>query len=220
MLIGDHIRLKQVLINLTKNALKFTVNGQIKIVAAYDKVKQMLKVQVIDSGKGITNQEMGQLFSRFGKLQRTESMNIEGLGLGLKICQQIVIKSGGEIEAYSEGENKGTTFMFSMKMLEFNSQSSDKSTEDQSNHEALMNKESRESQLLPLIVQKKQEQTSLQEILENSEIMNDDSKSAVKLGQARNQEISFDFQDNNPFSNRKLITYDDLSVNLGDFQFD
>jgi len=54
----------------------------------------------------------------FGKLERTEAMNSEGIGMGLKICQRIVEKSGGQIRAFSEGENQGATLMFSMKMLE------------------------------------------------------------------------------------------------------
>ena len=54
----------------------------------------------------------------FGKMERTEAMNAEGIGMGLKICQRIVHKSGGQIKAFSEGENRGATLMFSMKMLE------------------------------------------------------------------------------------------------------
>ena len=63
------------LINLTKNALKFTVKGTIKIIAAYDYASEKLNVHVVDSGKGITNEEMVILFQKFGKIERTEEMN-------------------------------------------------------------------------------------------------------------------------------------------------
>ena len=52
-LYGDKLRLKQILINLVKNALKFTKKGHIKLIAAYDELTQMLKVHIIDNGKGI-----------------------------------------------------------------------------------------------------------------------------------------------------------------------
>ena len=50
---GDQIRLKQVLVNLTKNALKFSYSRPIKIRVAYDKIAQLLRVQVVDKGRGI-----------------------------------------------------------------------------------------------------------------------------------------------------------------------
>ena len=71
VLYGDAIRLKQVLINLVKNALKFTRNGTVKIFTAYDKAKQEIAVHVVDTGRGITEAEMSKLFSLFGKLKRT-----------------------------------------------------------------------------------------------------------------------------------------------------
>ena len=72
-LVGDQIRLKQVLINFTKNALKFTVGGSIKIVAAYDYASEQLKVHIVDSGKGISPDEMAKVFEKFGKVSRTAS---------------------------------------------------------------------------------------------------------------------------------------------------
>ena len=89
------MRLKQVMINLIKNAFKFTQRGHIKIVAAYDEVEQMLHCHVIDSGKGIKEDEMGQLFQKFGKLLRTADMNSEGIGMGLMICQNLVQMNKG-----------------------------------------------------------------------------------------------------------------------------
>ena len=55
----------------------------------------------------------------FGKLERTAKMNSDGLGLGLRICKQIVEQNGGTIQADSEGINKGSSFTFSMRMEEF-----------------------------------------------------------------------------------------------------
>ena len=72
---------------MIKNALKFTKNGRIEVVADYDRSASMLKVKVIDTGVGIDADEIPILFSRFGKLHRTAVMNSEGIGLGLSIVK-------------------------------------------------------------------------------------------------------------------------------------
>ena len=57
--VGESIRLKQILINLVKNAYKFTRQGEIRIIVAYDYENSKLKVHVVDTGKGITEDDMG-----------------------------------------------------------------------------------------------------------------------------------------------------------------
>ena len=94
-LLGDGRRFKQVLINLVKNALKFTSNGKIEILASYrnkedDYSKNMLIIHVKDTGRGILPEDIPKLFTEFGKLQKTADINAEGIGLGLTIVKQIV----------------------------------------------------------------------------------------------------------------------------------
>ena len=119
-LLGDQLRLKQVLVNLTKNALKFihTSGKQAFIVlfASYDEENEMLRVCVSDNGKGIEESEQSQIFEKFGKLLRTASINSEGIGLGLTISRRLVEANGGELKVSSEGINQGAQFMFAMKM--------------------------------------------------------------------------------------------------------
>jgi len=104
-LVGDQRRLMQVLINLAKNAIKFTQSGRIDIRVQYDKQSATLMVKVLDTGLGITEDELPTLFSKFGKLQRTAEMNSAGIGLGLTIVKEIVERSGGTIVAQSDGPN-------------------------------------------------------------------------------------------------------------------
>ena len=73
ILLGDQVRLQQVLINLIKNALKFTMDGFIKVCAAYNPIENVLTVHVRDSGKGIDPADLGKLFKRFGKLRQEDS---------------------------------------------------------------------------------------------------------------------------------------------------
>ena len=95
LVLGDERRFKQVLINLVKNALKFTRRGSIEILTSYDDDQQMLNVQVNDTGSGIAPEDISKLFSRFGKLSRTQNVNQEGIGLGLTIVKNIVELSEG-----------------------------------------------------------------------------------------------------------------------------
>ena len=115
-IIGDEMRLKQILINLVKNALKFTRRGVVKILLAFDRPTCMLWLSVIDSGCGIREEEKPRLFSMFGKLLRTAQMNHEGIGMGLMICSNLVKHNNGEIILHSDGDNKGSNFTFSMQM--------------------------------------------------------------------------------------------------------
>ena len=95
LLLGDARRLKQVLINLVKNAKKFTPKGKIEILASYDLEQESLVVHVKDTGSGIAAEDLPKLFTRFGKLQRTAQMNSDGIGLGLTIVQGIIESGGG-----------------------------------------------------------------------------------------------------------------------------
>ena len=112
---GDLTRLKQVLINLTHNALKFTLKGRVDLFVAYDEGNEKLWVRIKDTGKGIANSEMGSLFDMFGKLNRTAPQNSAGLGMGLKVCKLCVEANGGRISVYSAGVKRGCEFKFSFK---------------------------------------------------------------------------------------------------------
>ena len=105
--------------NLIKNALKFTSKGSIKIKAVYNDeliASPELSVEITDTGVGFAAEDIDKLFTRFGKLQRTATINSEGLGLGLTIVKQIVDSAGGNVSAFSPGVGKGSTFSFSLPM--------------------------------------------------------------------------------------------------------
>ena len=105
--------------NLVRNALKFTPkSGRINIKASYlTAPDELLIVHVEDTGEGITQEEIPQLFTRFGKQARTaEANNSKGIGLGLTMVKQIVESAGGQIGVESAGRDKGSTFKISMRM--------------------------------------------------------------------------------------------------------
>lgn len=75
------------MINLVKNALKFTVDGGVSIKVFYKQSENLLVVHVEDTGVGLSTEDFPKLFTRFGKLHRTAKMNHEGIGLGLTIVK-------------------------------------------------------------------------------------------------------------------------------------
>ena len=115
-MVGDEKRFKQVMINLLKNALKFTSKGRIDIKVGYNEDDQLLVVHVRDTGMGIDRESLPKLFSKFGRLYRTANQNNDGIGLGLTMVKQIILKNGGTIMARSKGLGQGSTFIFSMRM--------------------------------------------------------------------------------------------------------
>lgn len=72
--------------NLTKNGIKFSPEGQVIIYIAYDEVLELLCVHVQDTGKGVREANLQKMFSMFGKLRRTADQNSEGNGMGLMVC--------------------------------------------------------------------------------------------------------------------------------------
>lgn len=108
----DPVRMAQAVDNLISNAIKFSHHGgNIGIVASRD--EQQLMVQVADSGVGMSQAELGQLFTRFYRTEGARSRGIPGVGLGLVITKGIVEGHGGKLLVTSE-EGKGTTFTISI----------------------------------------------------------------------------------------------------------
>jgi len=113
-LVGDPLRLGQVLINLTSNAVKFTEQGEIiiKIKVVTLKAEQVtLHFSVQDTGIGISQQAMSQLFGAFTQADTTTTRKFGGTGLGLAICKRLVEMMGGKIWVTSQ-RGKGSTFSF------------------------------------------------------------------------------------------------------------
>lgn len=113
-LIGDSIRIKQIILNLANNAAKFTHEGQIVIKMEYENLVDQvleLRISIEDTGIGIKQQDLGKLFQSFSQVDSKRNRNIEGTGLGLAISKQLLTLMDGEIWVESEYE-KGSKFSF------------------------------------------------------------------------------------------------------------
>ncbi len=106
---GDEIRIRQVILNITNNAIKYTEEGGIKVDVGFDRKPDMLMIQVTDTGIGIRDEDMDKLFSSFQRLDETRNRNVEGTGLGLNITRQLAEMMGGSIDVKSE-YGKGSVF--------------------------------------------------------------------------------------------------------------
>jgi signal transduction histidine kinase/CheY-like chemotaxis protein len=118
-LVADSLRLKQVLINLMGNALKFTAKGEVclGISLAKNNPDGTLEVlcEVKDSGIGIPADRISRLFRAFSQVDSSTTRRYGGTGLGLAICERLVTLLGGTIAVESE-VGKGTSFFFTVKM--------------------------------------------------------------------------------------------------------
>ncbi|MEH2164278.1 MAG: ATP-binding protein [Nostoc sp.] len=121
---ADEKRLRQVLINLLSNAMKFTNQGSVTFKAqvveqesnANEKTNYKIRFEVIDTGTGITPEQAEKIFQPFEQVG-SQKRQSEGTGLGLAISQKIVLLMGGKIQVKSEF-GKGSTFWFEAKLSE------------------------------------------------------------------------------------------------------
>ncbi|CDW72665.1 multi-sensor hybrid histidine kinase [Stylonychia lemnae] len=117
LLIVDQQRIKQILINLISNSLKFTLQGQIKIFVRYDQSQKLIWIRVSDTGVGVKVEDEIKLFKLFGKLESSQALNTKGIGLGLNICSKVVEACGGNIHL-DTGYKNGASFEFSILAYE------------------------------------------------------------------------------------------------------
>jgi PAS domain S-box-containing protein len=112
-LLVDPDRLRQILLNLIGNAVKFTEVGGVEVAADFDTASGRLAFSVTDHGPGMPSDRVGQLFQRFSQVDGSSTRKYGGTGLGLAICKGLAEAMGGEIGVESH-EGRGSRFWFSV----------------------------------------------------------------------------------------------------------
>ncbi len=116
-LLGDVTRVRQVLVNLISNAVKFTETGEVVVSISHEKKSENhyeLQFSVRDTGIGIPKEHMDRLFQAFSQVDTSTTRRFGGTGLGLSICRSLVEMMGGRIWAESK-PGKGSTFYFTIQ---------------------------------------------------------------------------------------------------------
>ena len=113
VIVTDALRLKQILLNLCSNAIKFTGDGNVDIVVEYIKEGRLLQFDVTDTGVGMSKEELESLFKPFSQVDATTTRQYGGSGLGLCICRELVTSLGGVIDCQSR-KGIGSRFSFTI----------------------------------------------------------------------------------------------------------
>ncbi len=110
---GDRAALLELFVNIVDNATKYNILGE-QIDISIKKEKSFILTEIRDTGAGIAEKDLDQVFDRFYRVNKSRSREIGGVGLGLSICDEIVKLHGGRIEIRSQ-VNIGATVCFSLK---------------------------------------------------------------------------------------------------------
>jgi PAS domain S-box-containing protein len=136
LLNGDPVRLRQIILNLMSNAIKFTSEGKISVnmrLLSDDNKSCSIEFLITDTGIGIAQDRIEHIFKNFEQATKAINSSYGGTGLGLAIVKQLVEMQGGKIIAFSE-EGKGSTFGFIMNFEKSNPQEIESETEPESQY--------------------------------------------------------------------------------------
>jgi len=113
----DKDRIKQVLYNILSNAIQYTPRGgHIHINVSLEKNKKSVRIWIRDSGIGIPQDQLKNVFKRFYRVDKSRTRESGGSGIGLTVAKQLVEAHGGKIWAESEGQDRGTTIHFTLSL--------------------------------------------------------------------------------------------------------
>jgi signal transduction histidine kinase len=113
----DRDAMKIVIDNLIDNAIKFT-SGPFHITVQLACNPKFFNLKFIDQGIGISENNQKKIFNRFYRIDKQDTPDIKGTGLGLHIVREIIKSHGGKISVYSEGENRGSTFTIQLPIYQ------------------------------------------------------------------------------------------------------
>ena len=117
VLFGDEIRIKQCVLNLLTNALKYTREGEVEFVVSFDELEEdaiSLKFKVRDTGIGMKQEDMDKLFSPFARIEERRNRKVEGTGLGMSITNKLLELMGTKLDVESV-YGEGSTFSFAVR---------------------------------------------------------------------------------------------------------
>ncbi|MDZ7962216.1 MAG: PAS domain S-box protein [Aulosira sp. DedQUE10] len=128
--LGDSSRLQQIIWNLLSNAVKFTPAGG-RIDIRLEQIENQAQITVSDTGKGISVDFLPYVFDYFRQENSTTTRKFGGLGLGLAIVRHLVELHGGTVQAQSQGEGQGATFIVTLPIIQNQAEINDEITESQ-----------------------------------------------------------------------------------------
>ncbi|TXF85973.1 PAS domain S-box protein [Neolewinella aurantiaca] len=129
---GDSARIRQILINLLDNAIKFTMEGEVRLnieVLQENDDEQVILIKIIDTGIGMDEEYMEQLFSKFSQAEKSTSRRFGGTGLGMSITKEIVKLMDGSIDV-SSVKGQGTEFQITVSLKKGNIEELSDQTQD------------------------------------------------------------------------------------------